>query len=158
MELRPITPGLLQGRVADRGTTLTVLDRSGAAVVRGALRPDLSEASFETADGRWKIEPIAGWYEKVLDAAGDCVATVRYSEIVLGNGEPLPWGRSGRLPRYRLGNDLWVAREDWQSGHSFRAEVDALMGTRNDAGLLTGIAALLTHRALYLRHRLARAA
>src|SRR4051812_42880799 len=101
MDLRPISPGLLDGRVTHRGLALTVTDRGGSAVVRSTLRADSGEADFETAEGSWRLELITGSAGKVLDAAGEALATVRYEAVVLGSGEILGWGLSGRLPRYR---------------------------------------------------------
>jgi hypothetical protein len=151
MDLRPVTEPRVEGRVERKGKTLTVTDSRGAVIVQGAV--DKAEASFKTAEGRWRIE-AADRGVAVVDWAGKVVATARKGEVVLPSGERFLWKRSS-LPRvrYRLGDDLWVARGSWRA-RRFSAELSPAMVGREDKSLLVGIASILTQDAIERRGRL----
>jgi hypothetical protein len=153
MNLAPINASPLQGRVRNWGRSLTVTNPDGDVVVEAAKikAPDGPEMVFETAAGRWRIVQAGRSAVTVLDPIGKAVATVRGGEVALATGETLSWEKKGIPVRYRLGGNLWVAKDRWRSGRRFSAELSRTMLFRDDVSLLTGIAAVLTQHAA-VRH------
>jgi hypothetical protein len=154
MELRPVAASHLKGVSRQRGNLLTVTDSTGSAVIQVTLgkAADSAGAIFETAEGRWRIEPSGHWVA-ILDSARKTVAAARDGEVVLLSGERLPWKQSSFPTRYRLGEDrLWVARGRWLS-QGFTAKVSSATLARDDKGLLVGIASVLTQNAVKRRQR-----
>ena len=177
--LTAITASPLQGEASNRGRALTVTDPNGDVVVEamekkweGRWEEELGGLVFETADGRWRMEQPGRPVRQsgrvlttvpsrsgvaILDAAGNTVAAARDGQVVLPSGESLSWQKSGFLikTRFRLGNDLWVAKGSWRSGRRFSADLSQAMLARDDKALLTGIASILTQHAVRRRSRLA---
>jgi hypothetical protein len=152
MGLTPITASRLTCQQEQRGKALTVLDPDGNALVRGLLgmaaKP--AYAVFEAAEGRWHIEQADRRRFAVVDSGGNVVATARSGEVALANGETLPWEWSRHGDRYLLG-DLCVSEARGRSNRGFTVELSEEMLSRQDRGLITGIASVLTQDRL--RHR-----
>jgi len=147
--LAPITASRLQGRV--RGKALTVTDPNGDVVVQAALgkAAKADYAVFETAQGKWRVERGGRSTLVALDPVGNAVATARKGEVVLPDGETLPWELSSRVrPRYRLGGDLWVAKPTRLPLREFNAELSQAMLAREDRALLAGLASILAQHML----------
>jgi hypothetical protein len=174
MGLVPIAASPLRAKAARRGKVLTVTDPSGAAVVEATENKaaDRLEVTIETAAGSWRIEEAVPLHRlgrilatvrtpsevAILDPAGNPVAVARNGEVVLAGGEALSWRQSRAPTRYRLGDDLWVAKDSWRSGTVFSAELSEQMLARPDRSLLVGVASILTQHASTRRDRMLGAA
>src|SRR4051794_20976595 len=117
--LAPISASPVTGRCRRR-RDLRVSGPEGEPIIDAALgkAAKIADATFETAEGEFRVEASALWTGgsdiAVVDRTGKRVATARDGAVVLGGGETLAWARTGFLRhRYRLGGDLWVARSRW---------------------------------------------
>jgi len=147
----PVTGSRLRGR--RRGQSLTVTGMHDEPVVAATLGKTAQEdASFETADGEYRVVATALWQggsdAAVVDRAGERVAIARHGEVSLPSEETLVWKRTWSLGRrYRLGEDLWVARSRGIRA-GFSAALSPAILARPDTNLLVGIASILTYYAI----------
>ncbi|MGZ5342707.1 MAG: hypothetical protein ACXWEK_06715, partial [Solirubrobacterales bacterium] len=169
LDLAPITSSQLQGRTRAWGQELSVMDGAGHIVIEARLgnaaKPHY--AVFRTAQGEWRVERTdtfvlpgprrSGLRDRterldVLDSSGNVVAVMRRGQLTLADGENLRWVYPATYSTScGLGGDLWVAKAHWPRRRGFRAELSGGMLAREDRGLLTGIAAMLTHTSLRSR-------
>ena len=147
-ELSPPTASPLIGSTHKRRRLLTVTDGNGAVVVEAKLHKEAkpAEAIFTVAGGEYRIERLETREHAVIAPDGSPAARYRKKEIGLAGGDVLRWESSSFLrSRYRLGDDLWVAKPRWPPPlRGFRAEVSPAFLAREDRDLLAGIAAVLT--------------
>jgi hypothetical protein len=140
-------------RVRKRGRLLEVVQDDGVRVAEVRFGKDVqpARAVIEAADGTWRLERIDKTQTAVLDTAGTAVAAIDYSSrpqhIVLAGGERIPFATSGlfALRRYRLGEDLFVARGSLLPTTEFTAAISPALATRSDRSLLIGLASAFTH-------------
>jgi len=153
--LQPVTASQLRGRITEKGRRLILTNPNGAVIVEGALGKAAApaEATFKAADGTWSVEADGSKTVVVLDWRRKAVATARKGEVDLPSGEKLLWKQASFPTRYRLGDDLWVAKPSRLPVRRFSAELSQAMLNREDRGLLVGIASILTLHVVQLRAR-----
>jgi hypothetical protein len=169
MDLAPVTTSKLEGRTRAWGRELNMVDSAGLRVieVRLGAKAKPPYAVFRTASGEWRVERtdpfrppgpkrsgLRGTAERldVIDSSGDIVATKSSGRLTLAGGEELTWIQPrSSTSLCGLGDGLWVARAHWPRSGGFRADVSDAMLARDDRGLLTGIAAMLTQTSLRSR-------
>jgi hypothetical protein len=159
MALTPINGSPLHGHAYNRGKSLTLADPNGNPVLTVAVSEAVDRVLvvFETAAGQWRFQQLPqdhGSEITIFDADDRAVATARNGEVALATGENLSWEQTSRMhTRYRLGDDLWVAKRSRGSGRTFRAELSQAMLARDDVSLLAGIASILTQHAVKHQRR-----
>jgi hypothetical protein len=140
------------GRARKRGR-LVEISQDGARLLELRLGKDAepARAIIEAPGATWRLERVDKTHTNVVDANGAQVASVDYSqrpqEIVL-NGERIPFTSDGAfaMRRYRLGDDLFVARATrWAPSREFVADVSPGLQARADGILLLGLACAFTH-------------
>jgi hypothetical protein len=145
----PVLSSQLRGRAPRRSKVLSLTDPAGGTVAEIAfgrgVKPAL--AIFETDDGRWRFLSGSRSEVAVLDPDGRTVARARDGEVLMPDGETLAWVRTAFVNRYHLGPDLWVAHSQLLR-RGFIAKLSPEMLARDDRGMLTGLAATLTHFAV----------
>ena len=145
----PVLSSQLRGRAPRRSKVLSLTDPAGGTVAEIAfgkgVKPAL--AIFETAGCKWRLLPGSRSEAYVLDPDGVPVARARDGEVLMPDGETLAWVRTAFVNRYHLGPDLWVAHSQLLR-RGFSAKLSPAMLARDDRGMLTGLAATLTHFAV----------
>lgn len=142
----------IAARARKRGQLLEI-SQEGARLLELRLGKDAkpARAIIDAPHGTWRLERVDKTQTTVLDSSGATVASIDYSErpqqIVIGD-ERIPFTSDGAfaLRRYRLGDDLFVARATrWAPGREFVADVSPGLQARPDGLLLLGLACAFTH-------------
>jgi hypothetical protein len=140
------------GRVRKRGRLLEI-SQDGTRLLDLRLGKDAkpARAIIDAPGAAWRLERVDKALTNVTDKSGAQVASIDYSErpqqIVIGS-ERIPFTSDGAfaLRRYRLGDDLFVARATrWAPFQEFVADVSPALQARPDGILLLGLACAFTH-------------
>jgi hypothetical protein len=157
----PVGTETVVGRVRHRGRLLEVTGSGGERLLEVRFGKDVhpARAVIEATDGTWRLERIDKTETAVLDAAGASVASVDYStrpqHVVLAGGERIPFTGKGLFAarRYRLGDDLFVARALFLSLREFSAQISPELAARPDRTLLIGLGSTFAHWRIQARKR-----
>jgi hypothetical protein len=142
----------IAARARKRGR-LVEITQDGTRLLELRLGKDVkpARAIIEAPHGTWRLDRVDKTQTTVVDATGATVASIDYStrpqQIVIG-AERIPFTSDGAfaLRRYRLGDDLFVARATrWAPGREFVADVSPALQARPDGLLLLGLACAFTH-------------
>jgi hypothetical protein len=140
------------GRARKRGRLLEV-SQGGTRLLELRLGKDAkpARAIIEAPIGTWRLDRVDKTQTNVVDGNGAQVASIDYSErpqqVVIAS-ERIPFTSDGAfaLRRYRLGDDLFVARATrWAPFREFVADVSPALQARPDGVLLLGLACAFTH-------------